>query len=106
MPVSLVMDGGRESLAGLVAGTQRGLLVTRFHYVNIVERMKAVLTGMTRDGTFLIENGKIVGPVMNLRFTEAVLEAFARVEGLSRARRLVEDGVLCPALKIRGFRFT
>jgi predicted Zn-dependent protease len=106
MPVNLVMDGGSESLAGLIAGTQRGLLVTRFHYVNVVEQMKAVLTGMTRDGTFLIENGKIVGPVTNLRFTEAVLEAFARTAGLTRARRLVEEGVLCPAMKISGFRFT
>jgi predicted Zn-dependent protease len=106
MPVNLVMDGGSDTLAGLIAGTERGLLVTRFHYVNVVERMKAVLTGMTRDGTFLIENGKVVGPVRNLRFTEAVLEAFARTAGLTRARRLTEEGIFCPAMKIRGFRFT
>jgi predicted Zn-dependent protease len=106
MPLNLLMDGGQESLRSLVASTERGLLVTRFHYVNFVEPMKAVLTGMTRDGTFLIERGKISHPVRNLRFTESVLEAFQRIDGLTRMRRLVEDGVLCPGLRIRGFRFT
>jgi predicted Zn-dependent protease len=106
MPACAVMAGGTESLRGLVQSTERGLLVTRFHYVNIAERMKAVLTGMTRDGTFWIERGKVTHPVRNLRFTESVLEAFARLGGLTRMRRLTEGDVLCPAVKVRGFRFT
>ncbi len=106
MPAKLVMSPGKDSLRGLVRGTGRGLLVTRFHYVNVVEPMRVVLTGMTRDGTFLIENGKVTGPVRNLRFTESVLEALERIEGMTRKRRVVEGDVLCPALKVRGFKFT
>ena len=94
------------SLAGLVAGTKRGLLVTRFHYVNIVERMKAVLTGMTRDGTFLVENGEVVGPVRNLRYTENVLEAFGRIDGLSRRLTRVRGPMVVPALRVREVQFT
>lgn len=106
MPANVVMAGGTASLRQLVASTRRGLLVTRFHYVNIAERMKAVLTGMTRDGTFWIDRGKVSHPVRNLRFTESVLEAFGRTEGLTRQRRAVEGNILCPGMKIRAFRFT
>jgi len=106
MPRGLVMTGGGDSLRSLVAGTERGLLVTRFHYVNVTERMKAVLTGMTRDGTFWIDGGKIAHPVRNLRFTESVLEAFGRAEGLTRMRRVVGGSILCPGMRIRAFRFT
>ncbi|MBN2583544.1 MAG: TldD/PmbA family protein [Planctomycetes bacterium] len=106
MPMNLVVDGGNESLRSLVAGTERGLLVTRFHYVNFVEPVTAVLTGMTRDGTFWIENGKVSHPVRNLRFTESVIQAFERCDGLSRMRRRVEGGAVCPAMRIRGFRFS
>ena len=106
MPRGLVMAGGGDSLRGLIAGTERGLLVTRFHYVNVAERMKAVLTGMTRDGTFRIENGKVTHPVHNLRFTESVLEAFGRADGLTRMRRVIDGRLLCPAMRIRAFRFT
>ena len=106
MPAYLVMDGGRDSLKGLIAGTRRGLLVTRFHYLNPAERIRTLLTGMTRDGTFWIENGKISHPVTNLRFTESVLEAFSRLDGLTRMRRVVDGSILCPAVKVRGYRFT
>jgi len=106
LPGHLVMDGESESLRRLVAGTRNGLLVTRFHYVNVAEPVRTVLTGMTRDGTFRIENGKVTRPVRNLRFTESVLGAFARAEGLTRMRRVVEGGVLCPAVKVNRFRFT
>lgn len=106
LPTNLVLSGGDASLDELIAGVERGLLVTRFHYVNVAERMRAVLTGMTRDGTFLIRDGEVAGPVRNLRFTESVLEAFDRADGLGRECRLTEDGVACPAMRIRGFRFT
>ncbi|HOI55227.1 MAG TPA: TldD/PmbA family protein [Phycisphaerae bacterium] len=106
MPMNLLVSGGDQSLRSLIAGTERGLLVTRFHYVNFVEPVRAVLTGMTRDGTFWIENGKIAHPVRNLRFTESVIAAFERCDGLSRMRRRVEGGAVCPAMRIRGFRFS
>jgi predicted Zn-dependent protease len=68
--------------------------------------MRAVLTGMTRDGTFLIEEGRVSRPVKNFRFTESVLEAFSRIDAVSRERRLVQGPVLAPAVKVRGFRFS
>ena len=105
----LHMAPGDTSLADIIAGTRRGIFVRRFHYVNVVEPMSAVLTGMTRDGTFLVENGKIRRPVRSLRFTESLLRALKNVQKVSEETRLVE-GVLgmvkCPALKIRGFHFT
>jgi predicted Zn-dependent protease len=106
MPLNLFVAPGDSSLAEMVSGTERGLLVTRFHYTNVVERMRAVLTGMTRDGTFLIEDGRISKPVKNFRFTESVLEAFSRIEAVSRERRLVQGPVLAPAIKVRDFRFS
>jgi len=74
--------------------------------VNPAERIRTVLTGMTRDGTFWIEDGRIAHPVTNLRFTESVLESLSRLEGLTRMRRVVEGSILCPAVKVRAFRFT
>ena len=71
----------------LVGGLDRGLLVTRFHYTNPVHGKKVIITGMTRDGTFLVEGGQIVGPVRNLRFTMSYLDALANVEAVSRERR-------------------
>lgn len=106
MPINLFVAPGDSSLEEMVAATERGLLVTRFHYTNVVERMRAVLTGMTRDGTFLIEDGRITRPVKNLRFTESALGAFSRIEAVSRERRLTEGPVLTPAMKVRNFRFT
>jgi len=74
--------------------------------VTPAERIRTVLPGMTRDGTFWIEDGRIAHPVTNLRFTESVLESLSRLEGLTRMRRVVEGSILCPAVKVRAFRFT
>ena len=106
MPINLFVGPGESSLEEMIADTEQGILVTRFHYTNVAERMRAVLTGMTRDGTFLIEDGRISKPVKNFRYTESVLEAFSRIEAVSRERRLVEGPVLAPAMKIRNFRFS
>jgi len=105
-PLNLFVAPGASSTEDMIASTDRGLLVTRFHYTNVAEPMKAVLTGMTRDGTFLIEDGRITKPVKNFRFTESVLEAFSRIEAVSKELRLVEGPVLAPTMKIRDFRFT
>jgi predicted Zn-dependent protease len=110
------MKGGESSLEEMVKSVRRGIYVTRFHYTNVVEPMKAVITGMTRDGTFLIEEGEIKKPVKNLRFTESVLKALSRVRGVSRDRRICSEGTVysrrfvtgtvAPAVKIDGFNFS
>lgn len=109
LPTNLFMAPGTSSLDEMVASTGRGLLVTRFHYVNIADPANAVLTGLTRDGTFWIENGKIRYPVKNLRFTESMLSAFSAVEAMSRELSLepaMLGGAVVPAVKIASFRFT
>jgi len=108
---NLFMAPGSSSKEGMLAGIERGVWVTRFHYVNIVHPRRAVLTGMTKDGTFLIEDGRVTRPVRNLRFTQAIPEAFERIRAISAETRLVApeySGVMvrAPALQIDDFAFT
>ncbi len=114
-PTNLVLAGGDAgSLAELCAPIERGLLVTRLWYVNPVEPRRALLTGTTRDGTFLIEDGVITRPLREVRFTDSALRILAGVEQLSASQRLVGEaglygrrfasGVLCPALRAAAFR--
>jgi len=103
MPGHLVLAPGDAREDELVRATRRGLLVTRFHYVRTVDPTRGVITGMTRDGTYRIERGEVVGPARNLRFTDSVLSALRGVELLGRERRIygTERGgsaVTCPAL--------
>jgi predicted Zn-dependent protease len=108
-PLHMVMAAGTTPRDALIEGLERGLLVTRFHYTNVVHPKQAVITGMTRDGLFLIEDGRISRPVRNLRFTQSYLEALAGVEAVS-AERIAVEGFLgtavVPALRIAGFSFT
>jgi predicted Zn-dependent protease len=116
VPINLFMERGGASLEEMIRSVRRGIYVTRFHYTNVVEPMKAVITGMTRDGTFLIEEGEIKGPVKNLRFTESILKALSRVSAVSKDRRLCSGetvysrrfvtGTVVPAIKIDGFYFS
>ena len=116
IPCNLFMQGGESSVAEMVRSVRRGIYVTRFHYTNVVEPMQAVITGMTRDGTFLIEEGEIKGPVKNLRFTESVLRTLSRVSAVSRERKLCSPGTVysrrfvtgtvVPAIKVDGFNFS
>jgi PmbA protein len=111
IPRNLFLAPGGASKEEILASTDRGVWVTRFHYTNPVHPVKAVLTGMTRDGTFLVEKGEIVRPLKNLRFTQGILEAFAGAEMLGAELKLIVggwgDSATCvPALKIDGFRFT
>lgn len=106
MPMHLFMQGGTSSARALVAGLKRGLLVTRFWYTNVLEPMRTVLTGMTRDGTFLVEDGEVVAPVRNLRYTENILEALGRIEGLSRRLALVRGPVVVPTALVRQVQFS
>jgi predicted Zn-dependent protease len=109
LPLNLFLAAGDADMDALLEGITRGVWVTRFHYVNVVHPTKAILTGMTRDGTFLIENGQITRPVHNLRFTQSVLEALQQVELIGRDRLMLQDeigGTCVPALRIAGFNFS
>lgn len=103
--MNLFMTPGADDKRAMIRSIDRGLWVTRFHYVNPLDRRKAILTGMTRDGTFKIENGEITDPVKNLRFTQSMLEALNQVEKVGRTAKLV-DGARVPALVVRDFNFT
>lgn len=107
-PLNLFMGTGDATKEQMLASVERGLWVTRFHYVNVLHPTQTVLTGMTRDGTFLIENGQIVGPVKNLRFTQSVLEALSSVRMIGRDVKFChpEVAVVVPALLVDRFRFT
>jgi PmbA protein len=105
VPVNLFMQTGDTPAERMVAETERGILVTRFHYTNMVHPMRTVMTGMTRDGTFLIEGGKVVGGVKNMRFTQSVMEALGRVAAIADRGMLVERAFV-PTLKIEGFTFS
>jgi predicted Zn-dependent protease len=116
IPINLFMKEGESSLDEMVRSVRKGIYVTRFHYTNVVEPMKAVITGMTRDGTFLIEEGEIKSPIKNLRFTESILKALSRVSTISRDRRICSEGTVysrrfvtgtvVPAIKVDGFNFS
>jgi PmbA protein len=108
-PLNMVMSPGAASRDELIGGLDRGLLVTRFHYTNPVHPKLAIVTGMTRDGTFLVEDGRIVGPVRNLRFTQSYLAALAGTVAVGRDRRTLRGdfgGVLVPAVRIDAWTFT
>ncbi len=104
-PTALVLGAGTAaSVEELIAGVDRGLYVARLHYVNgLIEPRRAVMTGLTRDGCFLVEKGRIARAVGNLRFTDSLLEGLARCDGMTHGRKAVptwwsEDGaVVAPA---------
>lgn len=109
-PLNLFLATGDASLEDMVAGTKRGLLVTKFHYSNVVHPIETTITGMTRDGTWLIEDGHVAYPVMNLRFTQSILEALSNVDMVGRESVLASEFFFSasrvPALKISSFNFT
>jgi predicted Zn-dependent protease len=108
-PLNMLMAPGTSSREALIGGLDRGLLVTRFHYTNPVHPKLAIVTGMTRDGTFLVEGGELVGPVKNLRYTQSYLEALAGTTAVASERKTLKGflgGVVVPALRIDGWTFT
>lgn len=113
MPSNLFIAAGNDTREDLMGRVERGLLITRFHYINgLLDTRKALFTGMTRDGTFLIENGKMKGAVKNMRFTDSMMRAYASVDGVSRDRETVGHNwggigsVTAPAVLVRDFKFT
>jgi predicted Zn-dependent protease len=100
----LVMEGGSATLDDLIGSVDRGVLVTRFWYTRVVDPIKVIITGMTRDGTFLIEKGKIVRPLINMRFNESVLNMLSSVEDMTP--QTIATGLVVPGVKARGFAFS
>ena len=99
------MVGGTKSVDELVTGTRRGILVTRFWYIRFLDQRTVMVTGLTRDGTFLIENGKITRPLKNFRWNESPLFMLNKIEEIGRAER-VQAGQVVPALRVRDWNFT
>lgn len=103
-PQNLVLKGGRATLEQMIKSTERGILVTRFWYNRVVDRKVPIITGMTRDGTFLIEKGKVVCGVKNMRFNQNLTEFFNNVEALGPAE--AQGNMVVPPMKVRDFHFT
>ncbi|MGA7091061.1 MAG: TldD/PmbA family protein [Candidatus Acidiferrales bacterium] len=108
-PMNLVFSGGDVSVDAMIRSTARGILITRLWYIREVDPYEKVLTGMTRDGTFLVENGKVAGGIRNFRFNQSVIEMLASVEALGPAVRAAGEEafeMVVPAMKVRDFHFT
>jgi len=109
-PDAVIMEGGTASLEDLIKSTERGILVTRLWYIREVDPQTLLYTGLTRDGTFYIENGQIKFPVKNFRFNESPVIMLNNLEALGKPERTVsgESGMhaLIPPLKIRDFTFS
>lgn len=110
---TLAMQGGEETVESMIASTQRGLLVTRFWYIRGVDPRTILYTGLTRDGTFLIENGRVTRPVKNLRYNESPIFMLNNLLAMGRPERVSasESGgpgqaIMIPAMKVRDFNFT
>ncbi|TAK53995.1 MAG: TldD/PmbA family protein [Bacteroidetes bacterium] len=107
-PSNVIMEGGTASLEDLIASTDKGILVTRFWYIRDVDPKTVLLTGLTRDGVFWIEKGKITGPVKNFRFNESPVAMLKNIEMMSKPFRMqgVGSADLIPALKVKEFTFS
>ena len=108
-PMNLVFAGGDKSVEDMVGSTDRGILVTRLWYIREVDPYEKILTGMTRDGTFLIEDGRITGGIRNFRFNQSVLEMLSKVEMLGvpvRAAGEESFEMVVPPMKVRDFHFS
>jgi PmbA protein len=108
-PLNLVVEGGKTSVEQMIASTDRGLLVTRLWYIREVDPYEKIMTGMTRDGLFLVEKGKIVSAARNFRFNQSVLEMLRNVESLGPAQRATGEEafeMVVPPMKISNFHFS
>lgn len=103
-PSNWVMEGGNSSLDEMIKNTKRGVLVTRLWYIRTVDPQTLLYTGLTRDGTFYIENGKLMYPVKNFRFNESPIIMLNNLEALGKPQRV--GGNMVPPMKIRDFTFT
>ena len=108
-PTNVAITGGDTSIEEMIASTERGVLVTRLWYIREVDPYQKIMTGMTRDGTFLIEGGKVTRGVKNFRFNQNLIELLSHVEALSPVVRASGEemfDMVVPAMKVRDFNFT
>jgi predicted Zn-dependent protease len=108
-PMNIVIAGGETPVKEMIASTKRGILVTRLWYIREVDPYQKIMTGMTRDGTFLIENGQVVRGLKNFRFNQNLVELLKNVEALSPAVRAAGEetfDMVAPAMKVSDFNFT
>ena len=108
-PMNFVFSGGDKSLDEMIRTTDRGVLVTRLWYIREVDPYEKILTGMTRDGTFLIENGRVAGGIRNFRFNQSIIEMLSNVEMLGPAVRAAGEEsfeMVVPAMKVANFHFS
>jgi predicted Zn-dependent protease len=104
-PINTLVAAGDSSIEEMIKDTKQGIYITRFHYTNPVEPSKAILTGLTRDGTFSIKNGEVVTPLRNLRYTDSMLSALKLIPLIGKDIEILED-VTAPAMKLKKLRFT
>ncbi|HYK54084.1 MAG TPA: TldD/PmbA family protein [Candidatus Eremiobacteraceae bacterium] len=104
LPLNIVVDKGKRSTADLIRSVEHGVLVSRTWYIRLVDQKKMLITGMTRDGLFLIERGVVTRGLKNMRFNESIVDALGRCEMSDELRR--SEGMVLPAVRIDGFHFT
>jgi predicted Zn-dependent protease len=107
--IVFVTPGEEQTVEQMIAGTERGILITRLWYIREVDPYEKILTGMTRDGTFLVEGGKVKHGLLNFRFNQSLIEMLNNVEAMGKAVRASGEeafDMVVPAMKIRGFNFT
>jgi PmbA protein len=107
--IVFVTPGGEQTVDQMIASTERGVLITRLWYIREVDPYEKMLTGMTRDGTFLVEGGKVKGGIRNFRFNQSIIDTLNNVEAMGQAVRASGEeafDMVVPAMKVRGFNFT
>jgi PmbA protein len=107
--IVFVTPGGEQTVEQMIGGTERGILITRLWYIREVDPYEKILTGMTRDGTFLVEGGKVKQGIRNFRFNQSVIDTLNNVEAMGQAVRASGEeafDMVVPAMKVRGFNFT
>lgn len=103
-PLNIVVEPGTRSPSEIIRGVERGVLVSRTWYIRLVDQKKLLITGMTRDGLFLIENGRVTHGLRNMRFNESIVEALSRCELANELER--SESTVLPAVRIDDFNFT
>ena len=109
LPFNLVMKEGDSTIDEMISGTKKGIYISRFHYVNILNPMSIQLTGMTRNGTFLIEDGKLGRAIKNMRFNTSVVDMLKAVDMISKERQAKEGFIgptVAPYLRTNNFTFS
>jgi predicted Zn-dependent protease len=107
--IVFVTPGGEQTVEQMIAGSERAILITRLWYIREVDPYEKILTGMTRDGTFLVEDGKVKHGIRNFRFNQSLIETLSNVDAMSKAARASGEeafDMVVPAMKVRGFNFT